>query len=294
MKNMRIEKRQTPGGAKSGFTLIELLVVIAIIGILAGMLLPALGNAKKAALKAQAKVDMKGIEGGITAYYSANHRYPASTQAQTAVTPNLPSFTFGTANTRMLGTTPLTAINTKFFPTAPSVVNGGFSYQANNSEIMAILMDINGYPSSANIGTGNTDYLGTPSANFAKNPSQTAYLSPKRVSGTAPGGVGDDLVFRDPWGSPYMISIDLGYTGNCSDAIYGVAAVSSTTGTGGAPGRNGLTYNSTLGNYQYNGPVMIWSFGPDGQANSTQPGDPTQPTYQGKINYNADNVLSWQ
>ncbi len=60
---------------KRGFTLIELLVVVAIIGILSGIVLAAMGNAKKSAFDAKVKAQLSNIRAAAEIYYDTNYTY---------------------------------------------------------------------------------------------------------------------------------------------------------------------------------------------------------------------------
>jgi prepilin-type N-terminal cleavage/methylation domain-containing protein len=241
---------------RAGFTLVELLVVIAIIGILASMLVVVLGAAKKHAQRVQARLNESDIVTAIEGYDSAYSRLPVSSAAQSAA--GTGDYTYGAIFQNAAGGT-------------TGLLNP--TYPMTNSEVIAILMDATNYPN----GTGATVDIG-----HVKNPQQTKFLNAV-MSGWDPSqggppvtGVGNDLVYRDPWGNPYVISMDLNYDGLCEDAFYGMSIQSSTTGN--------LTQQPD-GNYAFHGKVMVWSAGPDGKI------DPAVNAITGA---NKDNVVSWQ
>lgn len=251
------------------FTLVELLVVIAIIAILAAMLMPVINKTKTAALKTKAKTEEVDIANAINAYESQYGRFPETSAEQIAA---------GTSD----------------FTTGLSFglgINGngtGYSYN-NNSNVVAMLMDLTSFPNGAP----------TSNASHVKNPKQTKFLNAK-ISGYdpttndphPPSGVDNTGIYRDPWGNPYIITMDFNYDDSCSDFLYSLQSVSQNPqGTYVQTGFYGLSNpnaspssQAQKDNFLFRGKVMVWSAGPDGKYDNGP----------ANIGFNKDNVLSWQ
>jgi prepilin-type N-terminal cleavage/methylation domain-containing protein len=263
--------------SRRGFTLIELLVVIAIIGILAAMLLPVIATVKTKAKIAKARLQMSQIANAIAGYESAYGTMPVSKAAMNAASSRGADFTFGTANVanNQIGQVGGGLASILAVDDAGTPFN---DYQTNNAEVMAILLDLEYYGDGR--ATINKDHV--------RNPNRTKFFNAEMVSDTTSPGLGKDGVYRDPWGNPYIITLDLNNDNKARDSFFRLGSVSRKIGPIGI---NGLTNSHKtppdgVGDYwEVNATVMVWSAGPDKLV------DPAQNADKGA---NKDNIQSWR
>jgi type II secretory pathway pseudopilin PulG len=239
-----------------GMTFIEWVLLLFVVFILLAMLLPVTPRTGVPAMKVQARFEANDIATAITAYKQQYGRYPVSTNVEAAALARNRDFTCGGRE-----------LNS---------ILGASANTPPNADVIAVLIDLTNFAN------------GTPTvnSNHNLNPQRTIFLNPRLSGDTNSPGVGVDGVYRDPWGNPYIISLDLNGDNRCRDAFYKNHLVSRKNGAMGFDGlENFFDTNGNSDAFEYEGDVMVWSLGPDGKANVTEPSIAAP---------NQDNVVSWR
>ncbi len=243
---------KTPARQRA-LSLVELLVVIAIIGILASLVVTGIGITNTKVKIASARLQMAELQVALKGYEARYGNLPFSPSVLAA---GVPDFTYG----------------------AGPVRNGG-AYEVDNRELIAVLTDITQFRN------------GTPTVNVnhSLNPARRTFLHAPIADAIGRPGIGPDGVYRDPWGQPYIITLDLDFDGRCLDAMYrreNVSQQSNSTGFKALSRPNGQVGD----HFGLQAQIMIWSFGPDRSADPNLRADQDDPnTMMG----NQDNVLGW-
>ena len=204
----------------------------------------------------------------------------------------------------------------------PAVTNmkGKAKIQMAHKEIAELVAAVHAYeatysrfPTAQNAGTGGDRTFGTEPPDWnaevvailratdvagknynvdnVKNPQKQNFLSgPRPALDSQSPGIDKNGIYRDPWGTPYILSFDLNYNGKVVDQVYSLPARESDP-SGGNQGLTGLTLDEDpkskeKGKYVLIGDVMVWSKGPDRKGGNIS----------GKANEGdeADNILSWK
>jgi hypothetical protein len=241
-------------------TLAWALIITAILGVIIGILLPAFEGHGPSHKYLVVRMDMANLAAAIQRYESAYGKLPISEIATTTS-----DFTFGTFETS---------------DDATGITNAS-GYQANNSELMAIIMDLDKFPSGRP----------TINADHKYNTKNIVCLATRMAKDTNSPGLGPDYVYRDPWGHPYIITIDLNGDNKCRDAFYRLASVSETASAMGShayltrPSPPPYSSDEARDSFEVpNATVIVWSLGPDGKADKTQ---------KANEGVNKDNITSW-
>jgi type II secretory pathway pseudopilin PulG len=235
------------------------LAVLAILALLASLLLPAVTRARTKSQTQRARLEIAQLAAALTEYQAAYGQFPVSEDAKRLSGIASEDLTYGGI---------LEETHTWI---------AGPCYLTNNSELMASLLDLEQYG----------DGVPTINHGHVKNPRRIRFVEARQPGGTnAAPGVGVDGVYRDPWGGPDVITLDLNGDGRARDVVYREPAVSQDPAD---PNRGlcGLVRETgTNGNPAFEAPepVMIWSAGPDRHLGTSQKAD------QG---VNRDNILSW-